>query len=291
MILITGASGKTGRALIHRLNPSGEPVRVLVHHPQQVAELLTAGAQEAQVCDLLSPDDLEHACQGVRAVYHICPNMHPQEVQIGRNILAAAEQAGIERFVYHSVFHPQTEAMPHHWNKLRVEELIFNTRLKFTILQPCAYMQNVLGYWKQITTQGLYAVPYSCETCMSIVDLNDVADVAAKALVETGHFGAIYELCGPQALTQTQVAEILSQELGFPVAAQALSRSEWEKGARASGMSDYSRETLLKMFIYYENFGLTGNPSILAWLLKRQPTTFREFVRRVVLEKQADSSH
>ncbi len=291
MILITGASGKTGRALVHRLNLSGEPVRVLVHHPQQVAELLYAGVQEALVCDLLSPDDLEQACQGVRAVYHICPNMHPQEVQIGRNILAAAELAGIERFVYHSVFHPQTEAMPHHWNKLRVEELIFNTRLKYTILQPCAYMQNVLGYWKQITTQGLYPVPYSSETSMSIVDLNDVADVAAQALVETGHFGAIYELCGPQALTQTQVAEILSQELGFPIAAQAFSRFEWEKGARASGMSDYSRETLLKMFVYYENFGLTGNPSVLGWLLKRQPTTFREFVRRVVLEKQADSSH
>ncbi len=291
MILITGASGKTGRALLDRLKLTGEPVRAIAHHPEQVAQLVAAGAHEALVCDLLSPTGLEQACQGVRAVYHICPNMHPQEVQIGRNILAAAAQAGIERFIYHSVLHPQTEAMPHHWNKLRVEELIFNARLQFTIIQPCAYMQNVFGYWKQITTQGLYEVPYSNETRLSIVDLIDVAEVAAQVLVAAGHFSAIYELSGPQALTQTQVAEILSQELGFPVVAQALSRSEWEKGARASGMSDFSRETLLKMFVYYENFGLTGNPSVLAWLLKRHPTTFREFVHRVALEKNTISSH
>ncbi len=288
MILITGASGKTGRALLHRLTQNGEPVRALVHHPEQAAQLIAGGAQEALVCDLLSPGELERACQGVRAVYHICPNMHPQEVQIGRNILAAAVLVGVERFIYHSVFHPQTEAMPHHWNKLRVEELIFNTHLQYTILQPCVYMQNVLGYWKQITTQGLYAVPYSNETRLSMVDLDDVAEVAARVLLEPGHLGAIYELCGPQALTQTQVAEILSQELGSAVLARSLSLDEWEKGARATGMGDYSRETLKKMFIYYENYGLTGSSSVLAWLLERQPTTFRQFVHRVVSEKRLE---
>ncbi len=286
MILITGSSGKTGQALVNRLQLSGEPVRAVVHHPDQVPQLIAAGVREALVCDLLAADELERACRGVRAVYHICPNMHPQEVQIGRNILAAAVKAGIERFVFHSVFHPQTEAMPHHWSKLRVEELIFRTRLQFTILQPCVYMQNVLGYWKQITTQGLYSVPYSNETRLSMVDLDDVAEVAARVLVEPGHLGAIYELCGPQALTQTQVAEILSQELGSAIIAQPLSLNEWEKGARASGMSDFSRETLLKMFTYYENYGLTGSSSALTWLLDRQPTTFRQFVSRMVSEKR-----
>ncbi len=285
MILITGSSGKTGQALVNRLKLSGEPVRAVVHNPDQVAQLIAAGAREALVCDLLAADELERACHGVRAVYHICPNMHPQEVQIGRNILAAAMQAGVERIVYHSVFHPQTEAMPHHWSKLRVEELIFTSRLQFTILQPCVYMQNVLGYWKKVTTQGLYSVPYSNETRLSMVDLDDIAEIAAKVLVEPGHFGATYELCGPQALTQTQVAEVLSQELGFPVMTQPLSLSEWEKGARASGMSDFSRETLMKMFTYYENYGLTGSSAVLAWLLSRQPATFRQFVHRMVSEK------
>ncbi len=284
MILITGASGKTGQALIRRLKRNGEPVRALVHHPEQMAQLVAAGAQETVVGDLLSSGELERACRGVRAVYHICPNMHPQEVQIGRYILAAAAQAGVERFVYHSVLHPQTEAMPHHWNKLRVEELIFSTRLNFTILQPCVYMQNVLGYWKQITAQGLYSVPYANENCLSMVDLDDVAETAARALVGPGHFGATYELCGPQALSQSQVAEILSQELGSPVVAQPVPLDEWEKGAKTSGMSDFARETLKKMFVYYENYGLTGSPSVLTWLLERQPSTFRQFVQRVVSE-------
>lgn len=291
MILITGSSGKTGRAVLQKLGNAGEPVRAVVHRLEQVAQLIAAGAQEAVICDLLSRSDLERACQGVRAVYHICPNMHPQEVEIGRNILVAALQAGVERFVYHSVLHPQTEAMPHHWNKLLVEELIFTTRLQYTILQPCAYMQNVFGYWKQITGEGQYAIPYSTSTRLSLVDLNDVAQVAVNALVETGHFGAIYELAGPEPLTQLKVAEILSQELGYPVRAEALPINEWEKQARANGMSDYARETLLKMFAYYDQYGLTGNPSVLAWLLQRKPATFREFVSRIKQETKSSSSH
>ncbi len=291
MILITGSSGKTGLAVLHKLENADEPVRVIVHRREQIEPLIAAGAKEALVCDVLSKSDLEKACQGVRAVYHICPNMHPQEVEIGRNILVAATQAGVERFVYHSVLHPQTEVMPHHWNKLLVEELIFTTRLQFTILQPCAYMQNVLGYWKQITGQGLYAVPYSTDTRLSMVDLNDVAQVAVTALVETGHFGAVYELAGPEPLTQMKVAEILSQELGFAVRVEALPIQQWEKQARANGMDDYARETLMKMFAYYNQYGLTGNPSVLAWLLKRKPATFREFVSRTKQETKSISSH
>ncbi len=285
MILITGASGKTGRAVLQKLDFNNEPVRAVVHRQEQAALLIAAGAEEAPVYDLLSQAELEEACGGVRAVYHICPNMHPQEVEIGRAILAAATRAGVERFVYHSVLHPQTKGMPHHWNKHLVEDLIFKTRLPYTILQPCVYMQNVLGYWKQITSQGLYAVPYGTETCMSLVDLDDVAQVAADALVGPGHFYATYELSGPEPLTQTYAAEVLSQELGLPVRAEALSLLDWDRQARANGMDDYARETLMKMFVYYDRYGLTGNPSVLAWLLKRQPTTFREFVRRSVKEK------
>ena len=75
--------------------------------------------------------------------------------------MEAARTAGVKRFVYHSVLHPQTEEMPHHWQKLRVEEEIFRGGLPFTILQPCAYMQNVVAYLDDIVMKGRYVVPYS----------------------------------------------------------------------------------------------------------------------------------
>jgi uncharacterized protein YbjT (DUF2867 family) len=229
---------------------------------------------------MLSETTLERAARGVRAVYHICPNMSPDEIRIGKIAIAAAHSAGIERFVFHSVLHPQTEAMPHHWNKLRVEESLFESQLPYTILQPCAYMQNVLAGWQSIVDRGVYAVPYSVESRMSMVDLGDVAKAAAVVLTEPGHLGATYELAGPEALTQIQVAEILGKCLGRLVRAERLSIEEWTRQAQASGMGRYQIETLVKMFCYYDQHGLWGNPRVLSQLIGRTATRFETFVER-----------
>ena len=280
MILVTGASGKTGRAVIRALIARGEAVRALVHRPDQVRATQDLGAQEIIVGDMRDRAAIESAAHSVLAIYHICPNMHPDEVAIGQAVIAAARSAGVERLVYHSVLHPQTEAMPHHWQKLHVEERLFESGLGYTILQPAVYMQNVLAYWSPIVEQGIYPVPYAVETRLGMVDLEDVVEVAALVLTEPGHVGATYELVGAEPLTQTEVAAILSQQLGRPVRAQAVPLDEWERRARASGMSDYAIETLLKMFRYYERYGFWGNSRVLTWLLGRSPTTFSAFVER-----------
>ena len=129
--------------------------------------------------------------------------------------------------------------MPHHWLKMRVEELLFASGLAFTILQPAAYMQNVLAHWDRIVGEGVYPVPYPVETRLSLVDLEDVAEAAAIVLTEPGHAGATYELAGPEALTQTEVANILGQQLGRTVHAQAVPLTDWEHAARAAGLGDY----------------------------------------------------
>ncbi len=64
----------------------------------------------------------------------------------------SSQETALSHFVYHSVLHPQTEEMPHHWQKLRVEESLFRTHLPFTILQPCAYMQNLDIHWPGMRT-------------------------------------------------------------------------------------------------------------------------------------------
>ena len=223
---------------------------------------------------------MDQAAQGVRAVYHICPNVSPDEVAIGQVAIMAARSAGVEHFVYHSVLRPQIEAMPHHWQKLRVEEQLFESGLSYTILQPAAYMQNVLAHWDQIMVQGVYPVPYAVETRLGMVDLEDVAEAAAVVLTEPGHAGAVYELAGAEVLSQVEVATILGQQLGHPVRAETVPLETWERRARESGLADYQVETLVKMFRYYECYGFWGNPHVLSWLLGRSPTTFATFVER-----------
>jgi uncharacterized protein YbjT (DUF2867 family) len=286
VILVTGAAGKTGRAVLRALNARGAAVRALAYRPTHVAPLRGLGAQEVTVGDMRDQPTLEQAMQGVRALYHICPNMSPDELSIGQLVIGAARSAGVAHFVYHSVLHPQTEAMPHHWEKLRVEEHLFESGLPYTILQPAAYMQNVLAGWDSIVKDGVYRVPYPLETRLGMVDLEDVAAAATTVLTEPGHHGATYELAGAEGLTQTEVAAILSSALGRTVRARAVPLDVWETGARQAGLGDYQVMTLIKMFRYYESYGLWGNPNVLGWLLGRPPTTFAAFVQRVVQEQQ-----
>ena len=98
---------------------------------------------------------LSRAMQGADAIYHICPNVSPHEIAFARPLIAAATDAEVARLVYHSVLHPQIEAMPHHWNKLRVEEMLFGSKLDVTILQPTAYMQNSLAEWDRMARRHL----------------------------------------------------------------------------------------------------------------------------------------
>jgi NAD(P)H dehydrogenase (quinone) len=286
MILITGAAGKTGRAIIKSLVAKGQPVRALIHKPEQVEPMSALGVNEVEVGNMSNREDMERAFRRIRAVYHICPNMCQEEVEIGKLVLSVAKAAGVKRFIYHSVLHPQIHAMDHHWQKMLVEELIFESGMDYTILQPAPYMQNILAYWKQIMEKGVLRMPYAVSTCLGMVDLGDVAETAAIVLNQSGHEGAIYELSGAERFTQTEIAEAIGRSLNLTVHAEEQSRQEWEADARKSGMSSYSVDTLLKMFSYYENYGFWGNPRVLTWLLGRPPMTFESFIQRVLLERK-----
>ncbi len=280
MIAVTGAGGKTGQAVIRALARREASAVALVHRPEQAAHMAAVGAGQTVVGDMRDPGTLERALHGAHSVYHICPNMHPEELSIGQAVIAAARGAGVEHLVYHSVLHPHVEAMPHHWQKMRVEEQLFASGLATTILQPVAYMQNVLAHWDQMVNEGLYPVPYAVDTRLGMVDLEDIAEVAATVLCEAGHEGAIYELAGSDVLTQDEVAAAVGQHIGRPVRAEAVPREVWAHRARAAGLGDYQVESLLQMFVYYEQHGFSGNARVLSWLLRRAPTTMAGFVAR-----------
>jgi NAD(P)H dehydrogenase (quinone) len=282
MILVTGASGKTGRAVISALAARGQAVRAFVHRAEAVQPALAAGAKDAVAGDMLAVDDLRAACDGVAAVYHICPNMHVGEMAMAEALLCAMKLEGVRRLVYHSVLHPQVEAMPHHWRKMRVEELLFTQRVAWTILQPAAYMQNVFAYWRTIVEEGVYRVPYAVTTRLGMVDLQDVANAAAAVIVSGSHEYAVYELAGREILDQAQVAGVLAQQLGRPVRAEAIDRGFWAESARRGGQDAEAVDTLLRMFEYYEQYGFYGNATMLKTLLRREPTTFAQATARKV---------
>jgi uncharacterized protein YbjT (DUF2867 family) len=239
------------------------------------------GVSEVVPGAMNDPHALAQAVRGTDAICQICPNVNPREVAFAKTVAAAATDLGVSRLVYHSVLHPQIEAMPHHWNKLRVEEILFSSALDITILQPTAYMQNSLTEWDRMVSDGIYRVPYPIETRLSLVDLDDVAEAAALVLTNGGHSGATYELVGTPPLSQIDIAETFGQALKKTIRAETEAIESWEQRARSAGMDDYQRETLIKMFRAYARDGLKGNPNLLGWLLGRPATSLAAFAARM----------
>lgn len=283
MILVTGAGGKTGRAVIQALLTRGAQVRGFVNSERNAQRIQALGA-EAIIGDMYQVDDLLRATIGVNAIYHISPNVHPGELEFGKAVVEAAVKTGVPRFVYHSLCHPQIESLPNHWLKLRVEETIKQSGLNFTILQPTPYMQNVLGQWLNIIEKGIYEIPYAPTTLLGMVDLADIAEVAARVLTtEKTYDWATYELAGPEVLSQYQVADIISHVLGKRIEMQVISREKWCDRAARAGMPEYAVATFYRMFEFMENCGFWGNPGVLEWLLRRKAHHFEEWFAGVNL--------
>jgi NAD(P)H dehydrogenase (quinone) len=285
MILVTGAAGKTGLAILRALAKRGTETRALVGRAEQETSVMQAGASKVVIGNLLDAADMARAIADVESLYLVAPNVHPQEFEIARIAIAAAKRAGVRRIVYHSVLYPQLEAMTHHWQKLRVEEAVIQSGLEFIILQPASYMQNVLAYWDAIATQGEYRVPYSIHAPFTPVDLEDVAEIAAAALLEDKLAGGIFPLAGPDRLTSAQMALQMTQVLGREIHAFEQPLEVWRRHVEESGLSTDAVEALAKMFAYYGKHGFTGNSRTLASLLGRTPSKFSAFLHRSQSEK------
>ncbi len=184
MILITGAAGKTGKAVVKALAARGARVRALVRNPEHAGALMALGAAEVVLGSFTDDAALASAAAGVKAIYHICPNVSREEVAYARAVVAAAKAQGVRRLVYHSVLHPQIEAMPHHWAKMRTEEMLFASGFDLTVLSrpPTCKISSLRG--AASSADGVFRVPYPVETRLSLVDLEDIAEAAALVLTQ-----------------------------------------------------------------------------------------------------------
>lgn len=255
-------------------------IRVLVRRSEAGEELRAAGAAEVVVGDLFDREVLGKAMRGAGQVLHICPPMHPQEDSLANTAIGLCRDNNVSRLVLYSVLHPLLMDVPHHRRKLEAERALVESGLTYTVLQPSRYMQHLLPIWKTVTETGIHSMPFDVAQRFSVVDLADVAEVAAKVLTEPGHDNATYPLAGPEALSQRDMAQILSDLLGKPVRAREKSLEDFRTEAAAAGMPAVRIDTMCAMLKHYGAHGLTGNPNILTWLLGRPPTNFRDFVLR-----------
>ena len=284
MILITGANGQVGRAIIKALLSKGEQVRAFVFRNEHVQEIKKLGDMDVVVGNMLNQEDLDRAFSGVNRVYHICSAINPDEVLIGEMVINAARKANVKHFVFHSVLHSVLQEMPHHQKKLIVEQLVVDSGIPYTIVQPTVFMQNIFESWNSIVEKGVFVQKFftTHNTRMCLVDLDDVAEAAAIILTSSDHFNASYEFSGSENLSLQDMVEVMGQCLNREIKVETLSDEMLSSQLRKFGADDYRVNTLLKMFHHYNEHGFYGNPNILKWMIGRKPNDFITFFKRAL---------
>jgi NAD(P)H dehydrogenase (quinone) len=274
---IVGATGNTGRRVVGAFARRGLDVRAVVRSEDGARRAAELGITETPMAALQDVDALTRAFEGARAVHVVPPLFDPHEDALVANAVTAAERAGVERFVFHSVLHPHTPTLRHHMRKARAEARIHDSTLQWTILQPAMYAQTVLAYYNRASDGDAVTVPYDLQSRFAVIDVEDIAEVSATVAVEAGHGFATYELAGPHVLTMAELAEQLGAALGHPLEARLIGPRElalpptWTRSAIAD---------IMAMWADYDEHGLVGNPRVAAMLLGRQPTTFAEAMAR-----------
>ena len=279
--VLTAANGRTGRAILLALAKAGVEVDVFVRDKAQWPALKKLGAHTYTVGDMEDISTIHNALEACDSVIHIGPPMHPNEVEITRRFIESAEAHELSQFVYYSVMHPLRRAVRHHRLKLDAEEELIESGLPYTIVQPIRYMQHLAMIWKKVLDTGVHYMPFNVDVKFNVADLRDLAEATAIVATEPGHLYATYELAGPEALSQRDMAATISRVLGRVIRAEALSLEQVEKNARKAGASDDRVEQMLIMNGHYDQFGFRGNPNVLRWILGREPNTYENYVKRL----------
>ena len=279
--LLTAANGKTGRAVLKALANRGADVKVFLRDEAQWPGLNELGASSFAVGDMEDASTIDAALKSCDGIVHIGPPMHPNEVEITRRFIDAARSHGLSRFVYYSVMHPLRRAVRHHRLKLDAEEELIESGLPYTIVQPIRYMQHLAMIWKKVLDTGVHNMPFNVDVKFNVADLRDLAEATAIVATEPGHLYITYELAGPEALSQRDMAAVISRVLGRVIRAEALSLEQVEKNARKAGASDDRVEQMLIMNGHYDRYGFRGNPNVLRWILGREPNTYENYVKRL----------
>jgi uncharacterized protein YbjT (DUF2867 family) len=210
-ILVIGATGNVGPRVVRQLAAAGVRPRALVRNVEKgkaIAPLATP-----VVGDLRAPDTLAEAFRGAERVFILAPPVPDMET-LERNAIDAAVAAGVKRIVYLSNFAATEgdESRPVHIHGLH-QRLIAALGMDYTVLRPTRFMTSVPFVWKSVLDQGLLLEAGGAGV-MSFFDPDDLAAIAAKALVEDRHVGQTYRLTSTDAYTAADLAVLLSGVFG-----------------------------------------------------------------------------
>jgi uncharacterized protein YbjT (DUF2867 family) len=259
-ILVTGATGNVGRHVVRELQDRGAAVHAC---PAAAA-----------------PADLRRALDGVTRVY-LCAADGPDKVAHETAVIDAAAAAGVERIVKLSAQHadPRSALPAFRWHG-EIEAHLRRSGVPSVILRPAFFMTNLLMVAGAVAHDGVLPAP-TAGRGVAMIDIRDVAAVAAVTLLDDGHAGRTYELTGPAAVTFADAAGALSAATGRPVVALDLTEEQARPRFADAGLPDWLAAHLAGVFALIRDGGFehtTDHVRVLTGRPARDITTFaRDF--------------
>ncbi len=206
-LLITGARGKVGQALIARLHAAGLPVRAASADP--AALTVPAGVDTAEL-RLDAPETFSAALKDISQVF-----LYAEPAGIDA-FLTESEAAGVEHIVLmssSSVLGPDAENDPLGAHHLTVEQALTASGIAATVLRPDAFASNALG-WAWFISNGMpIQHPYP-DAQVAPIHIEDIADIALAAFHGGAVRGSVVSLSGAQPLTFREQLAVISSVLG-----------------------------------------------------------------------------
>jgi uncharacterized protein YbjT (DUF2867 family) len=240
-ILVTGANGTVGRPLVQALLARGERVKAASRGgawPADVAaDSAAARLLEPVAFDHLNPATWGPALEGVNRVFLMLPSGHVQAQAVLLPLVQALAERGV-KIVFMSVLGVDADdSIPYRQVELAIER----SGTPFVTLRPNWFADNFHTFWGAGVAQGLMQLPAG-QGASSFIDARDIAEAAAAALVRTDVNGCAFNLTGPEALSYTQAAEVLSRVLQRPVRYEAVSDDVFVAQMQQAGLpADYAQ--------------------------------------------------
>lgn len=275
--LITGATGNTGRVIAERLKQRNISFKVMARSEMRRRELESAGFSVV-MGDFDDASSLDNALMGVQKAYLVCT---PDERLVPREtaFINAAKKAGVQHIIKCSAYLADVNAKSLNLRSHGIiENALMNSGLTYTIIRPHGYMQTFLLFsWDTIQKAGVISLPGG-DGKMALVDMRDVAEVAVKALTESGHEGKIYDITGAQALDFHEQAEILTRFLDRPVTYIPSDERQLKMVMSVFGVPETPTQHVVEIFRMQRQRGIEKVHSTLQDL-GIQPIKYEQFVK------------
>lgn len=278
MILVTGATGTVGAELVRRLARQGLRVRTLVRDHVEAETIEMPGA-EIMPGDLADRESLELPLLDVDGLF-LASSPTLEQAQLEGNAIGAARDAGVQHVVKLSAIGAGPESPVQVLRQhASVEEALRRSGLRWTILQPNFFMQDVLKSAHTVGQQVAIEAPAGGGKA-SLVDVRDVAAVAAEALVNRNLTERTLVLTGPEPVSYADVAEKLSAVTGRPVNYVALPPEIAREQMLDFGMPEWMVDDLvIQLSVIYAQGYASPVTSTIEEVIGEPPRTFETFAQ------------